>query len=379
MGLSEVFDVDTRGFVEAYTVQEGAVLLDVGLQLVPYGDGEVLGAGEPAFHEVDIEVEVAVVDTLYDDVFDEAAECFGVVDEACIGVGGAFYGDVQLVVVAMPVGVGAFAKYFCVLRFGPVLVVQAVGGIEMLDPSKVNHCCFIVTAKLALQNGLDKKGGAGGMNILLVAATEAEIGPVLQHIKGGGMEHVRVLVTGVGMVATAYALGKELAQRRYDLVLQVGIGGSFDRGIAPGEVVLVVSEQFGDMGAEDHDKHLDLFDMGLLQADGAPFEGGKLDMPVRAVHEGMGLRRVSGLTVNMVSGNQRTIDRLAERYGCEVESMEGAAMHYVCLMEGVPAFAQVRSISNYVTPRDRASWKMKEAVVALNEWLVDYLQNAQDY
>jgi futalosine hydrolase len=53
--------------------------------------------------------------------------------------------------------------------------------------------------------------------------------------------------------------------------------------------------------------------------------------------------------------------------------MEGAAFHYVCLQEGMP-FAQVRSISNYVEPRNRSAWKIKEAVIALNEWVVAFLK-----
>ncbi|RYY51431.1 MAG: futalosine hydrolase [Chitinophagaceae bacterium] len=223
------------------------------------------------------------------------------------------------------------------------------------------------------------------MNILLVAATEGEICPLLQHLQhdwrmaGGrlyqrGDHRLQVLITGVGMVATAYSLGKELSRRRYDLALQAGIAGSFDKGIPLGEVVFVASEQFGDLGAEDHDRHLDIFEMGLLQPDAAPFVKGRLDTPLTERHRNIRLRQVSGLTVNMVSGNERTIARLAERYSCQIESMEGAAFHYVCLSEDVPAFAQIRSISNYVTPRDRASWKMREAVTALNDWLIDFVK-----
>jgi futalosine hydrolase len=66
----------------------------------------------------------------------------------------------------------------------------------------------------------------------------------------------------------------------------------------------------------------------------------------------------------------------ADRYDCCVESMEGAAFHYVCLQEGMP-FAQVRAISNYVTPRDKSQWQMKDAIVNLNKWVIGFIGPVQ--
>jgi hypothetical protein len=44
------------------------------------------------------------------------------------------------------------------------------------------------------------------------------------------------------------------------------------------------------------------------------------------------LRKVAGITVNTVSGKASTIAMRRERYGADVESMEGAAL-YVLLYE----------------------------------------------
>jgi futalosine hydrolase len=52
-----------------------------------------------------------------------------------------------------------------------------------------------------------------------------------------------------------------------------------------------------------------------------------------------------------------------------VESMEGAAFHYVCLMEKIP-FLQLRGISNYVGERNKANWKIRESIDALNQQLI---------
>ena len=45
--------------------------------------------------------------------------------------------------------------------------------------------------------------------------------------------------------------------------------------------------------------------------------------------------------------------------------MEGAALHYTCLMEKIP-FIQLRSISNYIAERDKTKWDMKRSIINLN-------------
>jgi len=213
------------------------------------------------------------------------------------------------------------------------------------------------------------------MKLLIVAATEAEIKPFIDYSHNNtpspGAGRGAVLITGVGMIATTYALTKHLQSHQYDLVLQAGVGGSYGPNIALGDVVFITSDQYGDLGAEDHDNYLDIFEMGLLDKNTHPHTNGKLITPLSAIHGKITLPQVTGLTVNMVSGNARTIKHRTEKYNCDVESMEGAAFHYVCLKENIP-FAQVRAISNYVTPRDRSQWKMKEAIINLNNWLIDF-------
>lgn len=215
------------------------------------------------------------------------------------------------------------------------------------------------------------------MNVLVVAATEVEIGPFIEYLQStsppAGME-VNTLISGVGMVATTYALTRHLQTHKYDLVIQAGVGGSYSTDLHLGEVVFITSEQYGDLGAEGQDKYLDIFEMGLLAENTPPHINGKLNTPPLPVHEKISLPHVSGLTVNTVSGNERTIELRKEKFCCQVESMEGAAFHYVCLQEKAP-FAQVRAISNYVTPRDKSQWKMKEAIINLNNWLIEFLEN----
>ncbi len=210
------------------------------------------------------------------------------------------------------------------------------------------------------------------MKLLIVSATLAEI-QIFAEYTYRGTNQIDTLITGVGMMATTYELTKHLQSHTYDLVLQVGVGGNFNQNINLGGLVFITSDRYGDLGAEDHDDFLDIFQMGLLKSNDAPYTRGLLLTPLLPIHDKINLPIANAITVNSVSGSERTIKQREEKYGCDVESMEGAAFHYVCLRENVP-FAQVRAISNYVTPRDKSQWKMKEAIINLNNWLIAFIE-----
>jgi futalosine hydrolase len=212
------------------------------------------------------------------------------------------------------------------------------------------------------------------MNLLILSATEGEVSILKAHLQKtpNDRHNITLVVAGVGVIATTFALTRELCTHEYDMVIQAGVGGSFDRDIQLGEVVQVVSERYGDLGAEDHDKYIDIFEMGLIEADEHPHSNMVLGIIPNPITDKTGLRKVTGITINTVSGNEQTIARRMERYNCQVESMEGAALHYTCLQVAVP-FMQIRGISNYVMPRDKSQWQMKDAIINLNNWLIIFL------
>ena len=70
--------------------------------------------------------------------------------------------------------------------------------------------------------------------------------------------------------------------------------------------------------------------------------------------------------------NPILIDALIKKYNPDIESMEGAVFHYVCLKEQIP-FIQMRAISNIVGDRNKANWKMKEAIEILNSELIQLI------
>jgi futalosine hydrolase len=201
------------------------------------------------------------------------------------------------------------------------------------------------------------------MRTLVVAATESEIAPLLLHRP----DDLDILITGVGMVATAAHCSRALTAGGYGLVLNLGVCGSFDPALTPGMVVHVTSDRLPELGAEDGDRFLSIHELGLLGEHESPFEGGALvntRPPVNAIIAS--LPAVSGITVNTVHGSETSIRRVVQRLRPQVESMEGAAFMYACLIHEVP-FAQVRAVSNVVEKRNRAAWKIPEAIAALND------------
>ena len=178
------------------------------------------------------------------------------------------------------------------------------------------------------------------------------------------------------MVATAAWTSRALAAEHFDLALNLGLCGSFTESLQPGAVVHVTADRIAELGAEDGDAFLSIHDLQLLGENDFPFEGGLLvntgppSLPPLAR-----LRDVTGITVNTVHGSERSIASVRERYDPEVESMEGAAFMYASLIAGVP-FAQVRAVSNVVERRNRAAWKIDEAIRALGDCSLRLLESA---
>jgi futalosine hydrolase len=223
------------------------------------------------------------------------------------------------------------------------------------------------------------------MNILVVAATPLELSSLLRHLTEHyptlpdgsfdiGSVQVRTIATGIGPVATAFALGTVLATAPPDLAINMGIAGALDDGIGLGTVVHVVSERFADLGIEEQDGSFhDLFEIGLMETEQPPFTRKRLLDP-RAQHAAF-LPQAHGITVSKVHGSAASIASVRARYpDAQVESMEGAAFFYACLLAEVP-FMQVRGVSNKVEPRNRANWKIKEAVESTTNVVLDILRS----
>jgi futalosine hydrolase len=211
------------------------------------------------------------------------------------------------------------------------------------------------------------------MRILIVAATDGEIQNIKSEITTPDFE-IKTLITGVGAPATSYALTKEVISSKYDLAINVGLAGSFRDEIKIGDVVVVISDTFSDLGAEDGEDFLSIFDLGLQGKDRFPFWNGKLKCNSN-IEKYKSLERLKGVTantINKVHGSERSIRKTMQAFPADIETMEGAAFFYVCLMEKIPCL-QLRAISNKVERRNKDAWNIALALQNLDKCLADLL------
>ena len=225
------------------------------------------------------------------------------------------------------------------------------------------------------------------MRILIVAATEPEISKLKEDTRFAifdcdqgthstpelkqacEKQEITFMVTGAGMIATAYALGNHLAKNQYDLAINLGIAGSFDHDISLGEVVEITEDTFAELGAEDDEQFITIDQLGF---------GESTFHSTRELPALLNIKKASAITVNTVHGNDASIQKLSSRINAQIESMEGAAFFYACKQADVPA-VQIRAVSNYVEKRNRDAWQIGLAVKNLNtfaaelvsgEWLI---------
>ena len=178
-----------------------------------------------------------------------------------------------------------------------------------------------------------------------------------------------LLIAGIGIVPVVFNLTRHFASKRYSRVIHGGIAGSYFLPLQPGEVVQVTRDTFADVGIDHAGVFRWVFHEGLWAPDQHPFKSGWMEVEP---DETLGIESVSSITVDLVTAGPERKARMIEKFNPQVESMEGAAVFYVCMRESIPVI-QLRAISNYTGIRDRKSWKVEEAVDALTKQLIKLL------
>lgn len=221
------------------------------------------------------------------------------------------------------------------------------------------------------------------MKVLIVSATVAEVQPFMQAYSLSeqpfqtiqtGSHSISLLITGVGMTMTAFSLGQLFVKGKFDIALNIGVAGSFNREMNIGMVVNVLSDRFGDLGAEDDDVFLDVFNLKLAEANEFPYSNGWIhnNSAVPSVLL-QSLLPAHAITVNKAHGNEKSIIKAVTHYQPDIESMEGAAFSYACAVSNIP-YLQIRAISNRVEKRNQMKWNIPLAVKNLNDWLLLFLK-----
>lgn len=204
------------------------------------------------------------------------------------------------------------------------------------------------------------------MQISICSATEFELAPLKESLARlvkqlASPPDIQYFHTGIGTIQSSYAIHAHLEDYSPDLLIQVGIAGSFDSHIRLTEVRVIQEEYLGNSGVLEAGLWKDTFDMGLQPADLPPFKAKALINPWLTPMNVIDLKAVTAVTVDEITTSPQRIEALNASYQPVLESMEGAAMHYVALQKNQP-FLQIRGVSNYVGDRNKANWQLKAAI-----------------
>ncbi|MBM3413462.1 MAG: futalosine hydrolase [Bacteroidetes bacterium] len=215
------------------------------------------------------------------------------------------------------------------------------------------------------------------MNCLVIAATPIEIQPFLKKLQEGNALtatsiELDVLISGIGLLATSYALLKQIQLKRPDMIIQAGVGGCFDKKLKLGQVFVIQKEAVADQSVVELKKLKTLFDLNLVPANQPPSQKGWLVNPHSIVKK-LRLPKVTGISVNEITTQPQKVRFYKKQFNPIIESMEGAALHYIALQEKIP-FLQLRSSSNYIAERNKKNWNMPAAIASLNQSLLTLLQ-----
>lgn len=202
--------------------------------------------------------------------------------------------------------------------------------------------------------------------ILIMAAVEAERQAVLRGLQGDRRFDVMLAGAGPASAAarTAYAIAD--SSEPYLCVVSAGIAGGFQGKAEIGTAVVASEIIAADLGAETAEGYASLDTLGFGAVTRYTADEQLTARLVQALKE-QGVPAVNGpiLTVSTVTGSVETAATLAARIpGAAAEAMEGFGVAEAAQHRGIP-FLEVRTISNTAGPRDRASWRIADALAML--------------
>jgi futalosine hydrolase len=199
--------------------------------------------------------------------------------------------------------------------------------------------------------------------VLVMTAVAAERDAVLRGLGGDARFDVRL--AGVGPAAAAANTAAALAGGEYGLVVSAGIAGGFGGRADVGTLVVSSEIVAADLGVETPEGFTSVDELGFGSARVAV--DAALAEKVTAALREAGLPVSCGpvLTVSTATGSAATADALAGRVeGAAAEGMEGFGVATAARLGSVPVI-EIRAVSNPVGPRDRAAWKIREALELL--------------
>ncbi|HEX6872392.1 MAG TPA: futalosine hydrolase [Micromonosporaceae bacterium] len=211
----------------------------------------------------------------------------------------------------------------------------------------------------------------GSWRLLVVTAVELERTAVIRGLTIDVLDpaaRIVVLAGGVGSAAAAAATARalvraELAGVPFTAVISAGIAGGVPGQADPPGTVLATRTIAADLGADSPDGFLSLAELGfgssVVEADPALLQALRHGLPQAHTGEVLTVCTVTGTAAGAATLRARFPDAIAE-------AMEGFGVATAAEQAGL-AFAELRTVSNPIGPRDRASWRIGDALAALTE------------
>jgi futalosine hydrolase len=172
----------------------------------------------------------------------------------------------------------------------------------------------------------------------------------------GGVGPARAAATTAASVARADERGEPFLA-----VISAGIAGGFAGRAEPGDVVLGRASVAADLGVQTTDGFLTIDQLGF----GSSTVDSDVDLLALLRSALPGIAEGPILTVSTVTGTADRAADLRRRHPDAVaEAMEGYGVGIAATQAGL-AFAEIRTISNPIGPRDRDAWRIGDALAAL--------------
>ncbi|WP_078504188.1 futalosine hydrolase [Streptomyces viridochromogenes] len=200
--------------------------------------------------------------------------------------------------------------------------------------------------------------------VLVATAVPAERDAVARALSVPGVD---LIAAGVGPALAAACTATALTTAAlegvpYGLVVSAGIAGGFVPHAPVGSLVVADEITAADLGAETPDGFLPVTELGFGTVTHRPPEA-----LVREVATVTGARPGAVLTVSTATGTAARAARLRERHPTALaEAMEGFGVAEAAAAHRTPVL-ELRAVSNPVGPRDRAAWRVGDALAALTE------------
>lgn len=184
--------------------------------------------------------------------------------------------------------------------------------------------------------------------------------------------NIDVLITGVGIFQTVYHLTRVLSEYEYATVLTAGIAGDYNPDRPLCQLFSVQKTVFADCGFETvNGGFAPVAGSKFLDGNLPPFQSGYI---INNMANSIDLPMATANTVNRTCTEPNHVAKLLKRFPADLETMESAAMSYVCAMRHVP-HAEIRCTSNHIIPKNQEKWLLEDALCKLGTYVDTILKD----